>query len=317
MRNLIPFFLLFTACNVQQQQKETSTQKKDQWSYEASTSVMIVHGNYCEITIKAVPESHELIYTIDYKGKGYLEPLKLSTIDSRPSATLVAERVWIEKDTLITKKIRPQNNTLKYAQINDKGPLRGNYKLSYLEEGQLQHIRFQLKPKVYNYYLENFPYAINKKSYHLSPKNLVLEENINVHIQEKLKSKREIKGAESMVISENQLNVAGLISHVNCIYDGQRLILEVTWINHTELDLWLTSPSSSLSIDKRKVPVTWSSFEHKVGLGKGKRISVTTEIEVDKAPNEITLPINNVLFFDEDVFFPEGMEIVLDGNLSL
>ncbi|MBD0405290.1 hypothetical protein [Flammeovirga sp. EKP202] len=316
MKVLIPFLFLFTACNVQHSQKEVA-EEQDQWRYEAHQSTLKMHDNPCLITIKAIPDSHELIYTINYEGEGYLEPLVLSTIDSRPSAHLISERVWVENDTTISHTIRPHNNTLKYAQIKDKGPLRGSYMISYQEKGQLQHLRFQLDSKVYNYYLETFPYVSNQKSYHLSPKNLTLEEKISAHLKEKLKSKRDNRGAEGIIISENELNVAGLISHVDCIYDGKTLNLTITWINHTELDLWITSPVPHLYIDQQKEAVAWTSFNEKIGLAKGKRISINTNLELDNAPNEIKLPIENVLFYDEDVFFPEKMEVILNGELSI
>ncbi|NME70391.1 hypothetical protein [Flammeovirga aprica] len=316
MRILILLLLFLSACNIKQPQKETA-KKQDQWLYDARQTTLKINDNDCEITIKAVPESHELLYIIKYDGSGYLEPLQLSTIDSRPSAVLVAGRTWIENDTIISKTVSPLNNTLKYTQINESGPLRSHYMISYQEEGQLQYIRFQLNSKVYNYYLETFPYVSNKKSYHLSQNNLNWEEKISAHLKQKLSAKRDIKGAESMVMSENEWNVAGLISHINCVYDGEKLNLEVIWINHTELDLWLTTPKPYLHIDQQKIPVSWTSFEGKLALGKGKRISMKTSLAIDKAPIEATFPVENILFYDEEIFFPKGMQIDLVNDDSI
>ncbi|OHX67349.1 hypothetical protein [Flammeovirga pacifica] len=314
MRYLSFILVLFIACNANHQQKIASN-VDNSWTYQLLSEKSIdMDGQSCTISLEALPYLHQLKYTISYKGSGFLEEIKLSTEDSRTSATLIKERIWIAADTIIQATIHPINNTYQFSKVDEKGPLRSNYIINYFEKGRNQHLRFQLKEKSYQNYLKNYPYVSSKKSYQLSHENESLKLALDQHLVQILKEKR---GKSGIRFSENEMNVIGLIYHVNCLYDGQYLKVEVNYMNHTDYDLWLCNPSTTLTIDQEQHTVDWNKVNTPYSFGKGKRCMFSTSIKVNKIPKDIHIPVNNISFFDKQPFFPEGTQLNLIVNNSL
>ncbi|WP_281616464.1 hypothetical protein [Flammeovirga sp. SubArs3] len=312
MRLLFLFFLSFiTACNINQKSSRTS-QSINPWGFSSEKNTILMHNKKCKVSLNALPKSHELEYTIEYKGKGIIEPILLSTIESRPSAYITEKSISIEMDTLITGTIKPDNHVFKYAQIGERGPLRQHYLINYYENGRIQHLRFHLSDITYQSYLKEYPYQSQKKSYQLSTQSLGFKNEVESYINAILQKKKNTQNLKEIFLSENEINVAGLIGHFKSVFDGQNLYLEVTWINHTELDLWLKKPSNYLDLDTNPTKCNWTTFEDKTAFGKGKRITLHSNIILTKAPEKISIPVDNVLFYDGQLFFPKG--IVIEMN---
>ncbi|MBB3700555.1 hypothetical protein KMW28_20505 [Flammeovirga yaeyamensis] len=315
MRVLYIFLLICCGCQINQ--KTTSKVISDNiWEYQAEKNTLDMHGNTCGIQLIALPNQHELSYIVSYKGTGFLEPIRLSTTDNRLSAVLLEDRIWIEQDTIIHQTVHPSNNSPNYIKTDEKGPLRLLYVINYYEEGQAQHLRYQLSNDSYKKYLRENPYVSFKKSYQLSIKNKEQETSINQYLNNILDKKRG-KGLSGVRFSENEMNAAGLIAKLNCIYDGENLLLEIKWMNHTELDLWHVSPSQFIMIDENEVVVEWQDQKEKMPFRKSKRVISKTKIKFDSAPSKINIPINNILFFDGQAYFPEGTELELGGDLII
>lgn len=288
------------------------TNSENSWEYKATGSSLLMDNNHCSISLVASPSSHELSYVISYEGTGYLQPIQIVTIEGRSAAALISEKQWIEKDTVIQGSIYPESNLLQYVEINEKGPLRRRYQINLQEDGKMQHLAYHLDENQYKKYQKEFPYSSKKKSYQLVAFSDELKLSISNHLNKVLEEGK--SRAKSIRLSEKELNVAGLICRVRSIYDGKNFSLEMTWINHTDFDLWLLQPIDELMIDHQRTKINWIGLSDRTPFGKGKRITLTTKLPVITAPQAITVPLENIAFFDGGNFFPQNMKLRLEDR---
>lgn len=307
MRYYILIICFLCACNSETKYK--SVNSKNSWEYQSKNQSFLMEGNNCTISLIASPATHELSYVISYEGKGYLQPLQIVTIEGRPAAVLISEKKWIEEDTVIQGRIKPKSNLLQYVKVNEYGPLRRHYHINLEGDGKMQHLTFRLDEKQYQFYESKYPYTTKATSYLLSNQNIQLEPSINKYMNELLESKSGCKGVQ---FSETEMNVAGVICKVKCIYDGEKLDLELKWMNHSEFDLWLNKPLGKLKLEHELVNVEWEGVQEKKGFRKGQRAIFKMNIPIKKAPSSISLPIEYITFYDGQLFFYDGFELQLE-----